>query len=91
MPIMIALTTEGVKDIEHQLNTVSLESFKTDLKGHKVKTTSMTNIDSTHNTQIEGTETGKSTDYKYLGQTIPLENRTRYKVSKKTKQDGVFL
>ena len=41
----------------------------------------MTNIDTTDNIQINGTEIDKVTDYKYLGQTIAMENSTKQKVS----------
>ena len=33
----VALTTESVKDVEHQLNTVNKESLKIGLKIHKSK------------------------------------------------------
>ena len=41
----------------------------------------MTNIDTTDNIQINGTEIGKVTNYKYLGQTIAMENSTKQEVS----------
>ena len=41
------------------------------------KTKFITNIDTTDNIQINGTETEKVTNYKYLGQTIAMENRTK--------------
>ena len=37
----------------------------------------MTNIDTTDNIQINGTEIEKVTNYKYLGQTIAMKNRTK--------------
>ena len=37
----------------------------------------MTNIDTTDNIQIDGTEIEKVTNYKYLGQTIAIANRTK--------------
>ena len=40
----------------------------------------MTNIDSTDNIHTDGTEIEKVTNYKYLGQTIAMENRTRQEV-----------
>ena len=43
----VALTTEAVRDIEHQLITVNEESFKTGLNIHKEKTKFITNIDTT--------------------------------------------
>ena len=50
----VALTTEDVRDMEHQLITVSEESLKIGLKTHKGKTKFMTNIDTTDNIQING-------------------------------------
>ena len=47
----VALTTEDVKGMEHQLNTVNEESLMIGLKIHKGKTKSMTNIDATDNIQ----------------------------------------
>ena len=77
----VALTTEDVGDMEHQLIAVNEESLKIGLKIYKGKTIFMTNIDTTDNIQINGTETEKVTNYKYLGQTIPMENSTTQEVS----------
>ena len=77
----VALTTEDVKDMEHQLNNVNEKSLKIGLKIHKGITKFMTNIDTTDNIQINGTEIEKVTNYKYLGQTIAMENRTKQDVS----------
>ena len=41
----VVLTTEDVRDMEHQLITVKEESLKIGLKIHKGKTKFMTNID----------------------------------------------
>ena len=41
----------------------------------------MTNINTTHNMQINRTEIEKVTNYKYLGQTIAVEYRTKQAVS----------
>ena len=60
---------------------VNEESLKIGLKIHKGKTKFMTNIDTTDNIQINGTEIEKVTNYKYLGQTIAMENRTKQEVS----------
>ena len=90
----VALTTEDVKDKEHQLNAVNEESLKTGLKICKRKqqtTKFMTNIDTTDNIKINGTETERVTNYKYLGQTIAMENRTKQEVSIRIKEGwGVF-
>ena len=48
----VALTTEGMKDMEHQLNIVNKESAKNGLKIHKGKVKFMTNINTTGNMQI---------------------------------------
>ena len=69
----VALTTEDVRDMEHQLITVNEESVKIGLKIHKGKNKFMTNIDTTDNIQITGTEIEKVTNYKYLGETIAME------------------
>ena len=73
----VALTTEDVKDMEHQLITVKEESLTIALKIHKGQTKFMTNIDTIDNIQINGTEIEKVTNYKYLGQTIAMENSTK--------------
>ena len=45
------------------------------------KTKFMTIIDTTDNIHINGTEIDKVTNYKYLGQTIAMENSTKQEVS----------
>ena len=77
----VALTTEEVRDMEHQLITVNEESLKIGLKIHKGKTKLMTNIDTTDNIQMNGTEIETVTNYKHLGQTIAMENSTKREVS----------
>ena len=77
----VALTTEDVKDMEHQLNTVNEYSVKIGLKIHKGKAKFMTNIDTTDNIQTNGTEIEKVTSYRYQGQTIAVENITKQEVS----------
>ena len=67
--------------MEHQLNTVNEESLKIGFKIHKGKTKFMTNVDTKDNIQINGTEKEKVTNYKYLRQTIAMENRTKQEVS----------
>ena len=57
----VTLTTEGVTDMEHQLNTVNEESLELGLKIHEGKTKFMTNIDTTDNIQTDRTEIGKVT------------------------------
>ena len=41
----------------------------------------MTNIDTTENIKIKEREIEKVTNYKYLGQKMAMENRTKQKVS----------
>ena len=84
----VALTAAGVKDTEHQLNTVDKERLKTGLKIHQGKTTFMTNIDTTDNIQIYGAKVKKENYYTYLGQTIAMEKRTRQEVSIRTKAES---
>ena len=71
--------------MEHQLITVNEESLKIGFKINKGKTKFMTNIDTTDNIRINGTEIEKVTNYKYLGQTIAMENSTKQEVSIKIK------
>ena len=47
----------------------------------------MTNIESSGNIQIDGTKIEKVTNYKYLGQIIAMETRTKQKVSLKIKAE----
>ena len=47
----------------------------------------MTNIDTTDNIQINGTELEKVTNYKYLGQTIGMESSTKQGVSIRIKAE----
>ena len=87
----VALTTEGVRDMEHQLITVNEESLKIGLKIHSRKTKFMTNIDSTDNIQINRTKIENVTNYKYSGQTTAMENRTKQEVSIRIKARGSVL
>ena len=76
----VALPTEDVRDVERQLITVIEESLKTGFKTHTGKTKCMTNIDTKDNIQINGTETEKVTNYKYLGQTIAMEKKVSIRI-----------
>ena len=60
---------------------VNEESWKIGLKIHKGKTKFMKNIDTTDNIHINGTEIEKVTNYKYVGQTIAMENSSKQEVS----------
>ena len=77
----VALTTEDVTDMEHQLITVNEESLKIGLKIHRGQTKFMTNVYTTDKIQINGTKIEKVTNYKYMGQTIAMENSTKQEVS----------
>ena len=77
----VALTTEDVKNIEHQLNTVNEESLQIGLKTHRGKTKFMTNINTTDNIQINVTEIEKMTNYEYLGQTIAMEQEVSIRIT----------
>ena len=77
--------------MEHHLNTVNEEGLKIGLKIHKRKTKFVTNIDTTDNIQINGTEIEQVTNYKYLGQTIAMENRTKQEVSIRMKAEWSVL
>ena len=67
--------------MEHQLIKVNEETLKIGLKIHKGKTKFMTNIDTTDNIKVIGTEIVKVTNYKYLVQTTAMENSTKQEVS----------
>ena len=87
----VALLTKSTQDMEHQLNSVNKESLKVGLKIHRGKTKFMTNMKTTNTIQIEGTEIEKVDDYKYLGQTIAMENKTNHEVLIRIKAGwGVF-
>ena len=77
--------------MEHHLNTVNEEGLKTGLKIHKRKTKFVTNIDTTDNIQINGTEIEQVTNYKYLVQTVAMENRTKQEVSIRMKAEWSVL
>ena len=64
---------------------MNAESLKIGLKLHEGKAKFMATIDTTDNIQIDGTETEKVTNCKYLGQTTAMENRTRQEVLMRVK------
>ena len=81
----VALTTGTVEDMEVQLNILNEESKKVGLKIHRGKTKFMTNFATTQKIEIEGIEIEKVEQYKYLGQTIALEDRTANEVQLRIK------
>ena len=76
----VALTTTSVKDMEVQLNNLNTESQKIGLKIHKGKTKFMTNYPTEESIEIENDQIEKVDSYKYLGQTVKLEDNTREEV-----------
>ena len=66
--------------MEVQLNILNEESKRVGLKIHRGKTKFMTNFATTQKIEIEGIEIEKVEQYKYLGQTIALEDRTANEV-----------
>ena len=72
----VATPTIGVKNNETQLNIINKESKKVGLGIHRGKTKYITNYCTNEKIFIEGTEIEKVESYKYLGQTISMENRT---------------
>ena len=69
----VALTTDDAEERENQLNAVDTERLKIGFKSHKGETKFMTNIDTTDNIQIDGTEIEKVNNCKYLGQIIAMK------------------
>ena len=59
--------------MEYQLDTMNEESLNIVLKIHKGKMKSMTNMYTTDNIQIDGTEKEKLTNHEYLEQTTAME------------------
>ena len=76
----VAFITTSVKDMEVLLNDLNRESKKVGLKIHKGKTKYMTNYQTKDRIVIENEEIEKVDQYKYLGQTVKLENHTREEV-----------
>ena len=81
----VALTTGKVKDMETQLNEINKESKKVGLKIHRGKTKFMTNHDTDEKIHIEGIEIEKVNEYRYLGQSITMEDKTAQEVEIKIK------
>ena len=72
----VVTPTIGVKNNETQLNIINEESRKIGLAIHRGKTKFITNFSTDEKIFIEGIEIEKVESYKYLGQTISVENRT---------------
>ena len=81
----VALTANSVEDMEIQLNILNQESKKIGLKIHRGKTKFMTNYETSQSIKIEGIDIEKVDQYKYLGQTIAMEDRTANEVQLRIK------
>ena len=77
----VAFITTSVKDMETQLNQLNQESKKIGLKIHKGKTKYMTNFQSDEVIVVENEVIEKVDRYKYLGQTVMMEDHTREEVT----------
>ena len=73
--------TATVRNMELQLNDLNRESKKIGLKIHKGKTKYMTNFQTSNIIKIENDEIEKVDQYKYLGQTVKLDEHTREEVN----------
>ena len=74
------MTTTSVKDMEVQLNNLNRQSKKIGLKIHKGKTKFMTNFQTDESIEIENEKIEKVDSYKYLGQTVKMQDNTRDEV-----------
>ena len=81
----VGLFTASVKDLEHQLNEVNTASKKIGLKIHKGKTKYMTNFETNETLKIEDESIDKVDSYKYLGETVKMEDNTREEILLKIK------
>ena len=68
-----------------QLNIINQESKKIGLKIHRGKTKFMTNYKTNEIIEIDNIEIEKVEEYKYLGQTIAIEDRTAYETQLRIK------
>jgi len=81
----VALITSTVKDMETQLNDLNKQSKKVGLKMHKGKTKYMTNFKTEETINIEDHEIERVEEYKYLGQTLKMEDCTSEEVMRRIK------
>ena len=65
--------------MEIQPNIVNQESKKKGLKIHRRETKIVTNFETNQKIEINGIEVEKFDEYKYLGQTIGMEDQTSQK------------
>ena len=76
----VALTTRSVKDMEKQLNSLNIESKKVGLQMHKGKTKYMANYETQETISIENHQIEKVDKYKYLGQTVTMDNNNEEEI-----------
>ena len=76
----VALITSSVKDNEIKLNCLNKESKKIGFTIHKGKTKYMTNFQSTETMEIDNETIEKVDRYKYLGQTVMLDEHLEKKL-----------
>ena len=76
----VALFNETTKQMEKHLNNINSESLKVGLKIHKGKTKYTTNHADSEDILIDQQKIEKVTEFKYLGQTIHLEDTTKEEI-----------
>ena len=76
----VALTTTSVKNMEDQLRSLNRESKLVGLQMHKGKTKFMTNFETSEEITIENHQIEKVESYKYLGQTLKMEDTTKEEI-----------
>ena len=76
----VALISTSIADMESQLSSLNKESKSIGLTMHKDKTKYMTNFDTQEEIEIEGRKLGRVKEYKYLGQTLKMEDTTKEEV-----------
>ena len=81
----VALFANSTEKLEIQFNKLNINSKKVGLKIHKGKTKYMTNFSELHTIRIENDDIEKVEEYKYLGQTLKMENTTKEEVMVRVK------
>ena len=81
----VALISTSIKAMEDQLTGLKRESKLIGLTMHKDKTKYMTNFDTEENIEIEGRNLERVSSYKYLGQTLKMEDTTKEEVMLRVK------
>ena len=74
----VVIITNTIKYMEFQLNVINQESKKIELKIYRAKTKFMINYETSEKVEIDNIDIEKVEEYKYLGQTIEIEDRTEY-------------